>query len=66
MGLADAWVSLLGGIAGVTLLYLSVMTFIALSRHRRECRMEERQVKMERMVRDLWVDWVRRKPDGVR
>lgn len=61
MGVADAWVSLLGGIAGVTLLYLSVMVVIALSRHRRDRRMEERQLKMERMVRDLWVDWVRRK-----
>lgn len=54
------WTATLGGVAGVTLLYVITMIILAVARHKRDARAEERQIRIERMVRDQWIDWLRR------
>lgn len=59
MALLDSVLPLVGGIAGATVLYFIVMSFFAYYRHKREEKVARSVVRIERMTRDLWFDWVR-------
>jgi hypothetical protein len=52
---------LVGGIAGITLIYAVIMTWLGILRNKREDRMEKQQQEMEKMIRDLWIEWIRTK-----
>lgn len=54
----DNWLALLIGGVGA-LIYFCLMIGFTWARHRREQRMEVRQMNIERMTRDLWVGWLR-------
>jgi len=51
----------IGGAAGISLVYAVTMVWLAILRHRSEARLEARQERMARQVRDLWLDWLRRR-----
>jgi hypothetical protein len=61
MSLTDSILPYVGGLAGATVIYFIIMVVLAYSRHKREERMERSQVRTERMTRDLWLDWMRRR-----
>lgn len=60
-GLTETILPYVGGLAGATLLYFIIMVVYSQARYKIERRMELRQQRIERMTRDLWFDWLRRK-----